>query len=245
MQDRRLIFHFRDFSMRQAPSGQRINTDSCTFGDALRPAGEIGQEPARCLDIGCGTGLLAIMMAAKFPDSQVTGIEPVADLAEIARENAAASPWHRRIEIHTSRLDELAASSKLQFDLIACNPPFFSSGPKSEDPIRAMARHDGTLGMNETVDGIATLLTPAGTAWILCPAKDQDAWISRFAGYDLNIAGIKVFTDHPEARPHACALGFMRIEINRAPLREEIFYRTGPGGDASPWMKDYRRRWHP
>lgn len=231
--------------MRQAPSGQRINTDSCVFGDLIMPRGPTESEPERCLDIGCGTGLLAIMMASKFPSACVTAIEPVDELAEIARENAAGCPWHLRIAVEAMRLQDLAAQSGHRFDLIACNPPFFSSGQKSADPIRAMARHNDTLTLQETATGIAALLTPGGTAWILCPAASREDWIAELSTHGLAIAAVIDLTDHPGAIPHASALAFVREGQKRGPSRQAIFYRTGPAGDPSPWMKDYRRRWHP
>lgn len=251
MQDRRLIFHFKEFSMRQAASGQRINTDSCVFGDCLRSLPDSAPPPTACLDIGCGTGLLAIMMAAKFPAAQVTGIEPAKAIAEIARENAASCPWQDRIVVETIRLQDFSGYAESEgYDLIACNPPFFQNSQLSADALRAIARHDVELTSEDVAKGIARLLSPVGTAWLLCTSADESVWIRQFEATGLMPAEIFRMRDHPDAKPHATAVGFLNSNAvipgkSQPTTVREITYRDRHGGEYSPWMQEYRKRWHP
>jgi tRNA1Val (adenine37-N6)-methyltransferase len=251
MQDRRLIFHFKEFSMRQADSGQRINTDSCVFGDCLRPLPESAPPPSTCLDIGCGTGLLAIMLAAKFPTAKITALEPATEIAAIARENAASCPWHDRIHVEIQRLQEFSCPEQSRgYDLIACNPPFFQNSQISSDTLRAIARHDVELSATDVGTGIARLLAPGGTAWLLCATADESQWIRIFEVAGLCQAKAIQMKDHPDAKAHATAIAFHHRGVNsknKTPpeVTDTITYRDAPGGGYSGWMQRYRQRWHP
>ncbi len=237
--------------MRQARTGQRINTDSCVFGDCLHPLLENATQPSHCLDIGCGTGILAIMMAAKFPRAKVLAIEPATEIAALAQENAAASPWHDRISVEVTRLQEFTAKNgNTQFDFIACNPPFFRDSQISTDPLRAMARHDTDLPVTVVATGIMKLLSHKGTVWILCPFEKELMWVEQFKQCGLVAAKINRLQDHPDATPHATAIGFIRKSDDFAirlesSIHQTISYREESGGAHSKWMKDYRKRWHP
>ncbi|MCX6126498.1 MAG: methyltransferase, partial [Proteobacteria bacterium] len=135
-------FEFRDFTMRQAASGQRLNTDSCVFGGIVG----LGLHPKRIIDIGTGTGIVALMLAARYPGVEILAVEPEVEIATIAVDNFKRSPWTEQLNVLTSRAQDLHESKCGQFDFITLNPPYFLHGTQSPDYLRAVARHAFSLG---------------------------------------------------------------------------------------------------
>jgi len=236
------FFEFKEFSMRQGRSGQRINTDSCVFGDLLE-----AKDPRATLDIGTGTGVLALMMAAKFPSTHITGIEINPEYAVLAAENFAGSPWASRLSLDVTAAQEFAKLAPGKFDLIACNPPFFSGSTRSRHPDRAMARHDDTLSPVELADVIRRILAPSGRVWILAAARDETKWIAALKeAMDLYVSERVELTDNPGAFPHAVALCLDRVrDGSPVVISRRIDYRQDRGGEKSPWMIGHRARWFP
>ncbi len=168
-------FHFRDFSMRQAPSGQRVNTDSCVFG-AL-----IGRDikPTRALDIGCGTGVLTLMLAARHPDVMMTAVEPELEIADVAQQNFTSTPWAGRIKLLTLKAQELDPEIHGRFDFVFCNPPYFQNSMISDDRLRMVARHNTSLSPDELYDSMIRVMTDDGSAWVSFPGDAAKLWMER------------------------------------------------------------------
>ncbi len=233
------IFQFKEFAMRQGSSGQRINTDSCAFADLVQC-----DFPERILDIGCGTGVLTLMMAQKFVQAHISAVEIDSGDAEIAAENFAASPWRERLAIENLSVQNFARGTLPTFDLIVCNPPFFKESTKSQNPARALARHDDQLPAADLSVVISKMLLPDGVAWLLCAAEEQARWVEAFEKEGLSLLQKTALADNPEAVPHGFVLSFSRA-VNYGVTEDRVNYRTGPGGGRSPWMADHRERWFP
>jgi tRNA1Val (adenine37-N6)-methyltransferase len=239
------FFEFREFTMRQGPSGQRINTDSCVFADIIE-----AESPRTTLDIGTGTGVIALMMAAKYPDAHVTAVEISEDYAAIARMNFAGSPWASRLALETSPVQDFARDATGKFDLIVCNPPFFSDSTKSGHPDRSLARHDDALPPPELANCVGCLTAPSGVAWILGAASDEGKWVGAMhtSARGMRLASRVEMADCPEAQPHAVALCFKRDGAEKAMpavTSRRIDYRQARGGERSAWMQGHRARWFP
>lgn len=239
------IFEFKEFSMRQGNSGQRINTDSCVFGDVI-----FAENPRTALDIGTGTGVLALMTAAKFPEVHVTAIEIHREYGETALANFAASPWASRMSLHIIKAQDFARDATGKFDLVICNPPFFSDSTKSRHPDRAMARHDVALPPAELANCIDCLAAPSGVAWILGTAGDEAKWVDAMheSAKEMSLTSRVELADCPQAMPHAIALCFKRAGDDTpasAVTCRRIDYRQARGGEKSAWMKNHRARWFP
>ncbi|NDE18659.1 methyltransferase domain-containing protein, partial [bacterium] len=205
----REIFEFKEFSMCQGRSGQRINTDSCAFGDIVD-----ADSPRQVIDIGCGSGVLALMMAKKFPEAHVHAVEFNKDVAAIAAENFSNCPWSGRIFLHQSSAQEFARVTPERFDLIVCNPPFFTGSTRSSNPERAMARHDDALPPMSLASVIQNILAPQGYVWILAAAGDETKWIDALQGR-LTLTENCELADNPRAIPHAVALCFTALGERR------------------------------
>gem|GEM_PF-1838643 len=240
------IFEFRDFSMRQAPSGQRINTDSCSFAALIGD----GQTPLRILDIGAGTGVVSLMLAVRFPTAKIVAIEPEPAIAAVLSENLAQSPWHERFEVHQCTVQDFNESVHGRFDFVACNPPYFHNSMLSVDLQRQVARHTTSLAPVDLYDAFVRLLSPNGTAWLSCPAPALESWISWGGEAGLSSHELVLLCDHPGASAHVAILAWsLSIPQQKLPPRfcepRKIFYRDGPSGSQSPWMRQFRETWYP
>ena len=151
-------FKFKKFTVFQGKCAMKVGTDGTLLG-AWADGGR------RILDIGTGTGLIAIMMAQRFPDAQVTGIDIVTSAVEQARENVKASPFADRITI----LEADVCQFEGQYDCIVSNPPFFEQSLTCPDTLRSQARHDTSLSYASLFKAVKSLLTEQGIFSLVVP----------------------------------------------------------------------------
>ena len=150
------MFRFKQFSVRQDRCPMKVGTDGVLLGAwaGVRPSDR------RMLDIGTGTGLIALMLAQRAPEASVTGVD-IDDVAQ-ARENGDASPWGDRVVFERCPVQEFRAPEP--FDLIVSNPPFFVDSLTCPDEGRTAARHAVHLPFDELRDAVLRLMAPAGDA---------------------------------------------------------------------------------
>jgi tRNA1Val (adenine37-N6)-methyltransferase len=161
-------FQFKGFTIRQDLCAMKVSSDSVLLGAWVETSG------ARLLDIGTGTGLLAIMMAQRNPQATVDAIDADLHACLQAAENAAASPFAARINVIHRTLDEYCrAADSLRYDLIISNPPYFATALKGPDPKRNAARHDDSLPLHSLIREAAGLLAPAGRIALILPAQRE------------------------------------------------------------------------
>ena len=142
------------------------------------------------LDIGTGTGLIALMAAQRSPHGTVTGVEIDSESAAQAGENVARSPFSRRIAIVASAFQDFARERGPQskFDVLLCNPPFFAHALKSPDAARATARHDDTLTLDELARWSAQLLAEDGTLSVVLPFDRRADMVTAAATHGLFVS---------------------------------------------------------
>ena len=156
-------FRFKQFSIRQDRAAMKVGTDSDLLG-ALAAGGE------HILDIGTGTGVLALMMAQRFPEAHVTAIDIDEGAVSDARDNFANSPFASRLTLHHTSLQDYIATSPL-YDSIVCNPPYFDKSLEAPDRSRTRARHTSSLPFRELIEGAYTLLHEDGTFSVILPPE--------------------------------------------------------------------------
>ncbi len=125
-----------------------------------------GCEPKSILDIGTGTGLISLMLAQRFREASVTGIDIQGPCIDQARDNVDASPFSTNVEIIETRLQDYQSHA---YDLIVCNPPFFNRSSRSGAADRNIARHDDSLPFHELVSCSRNLLADSGLFSIIIP----------------------------------------------------------------------------
>lgn len=157
----------------------KVGTDGILLG-AWAPLGKA----RRILDIGTGSGLIALMLAQRsHADCRIDAVELDKHAAQQARENAAASPWPRRVTIIESAIQGYQADP---YDLIVANPPYFVAGQSFRDPARAMARHTGALDSHALLAACDRLLAPDGQVALVVPTAMADEILCISADYDLH-----------------------------------------------------------
>lgn len=128
-------------------------------------------EAKNILDVGTGTGLIALMLAQRS-SAMITAIDIDQDAVFQARENTLNSPWKDRIALQSSSLQEFTANESATFDLIVSNPPYFVNSLKNPDKNRTTARHTDSLTHEELINGSLKLLSAEGRLCIILPVKE-------------------------------------------------------------------------
>ena len=156
------MFSFKQFTVHQDLCAMKVGTDGVLLGAWARVA-----HCRHILDIGTGTGLIALM-AAQRSDAHVEAIDLDDGAVQQATDNVAASPWADRIAVSKADVKAFPTPAVL-FDAILCNPPFFERSLKSPDAARTMARHTDTLTFDELARHAARLLAPEGEFSVVIP----------------------------------------------------------------------------
>lgn len=149
----------------------KVGTDGVLLGAwaGVRPSDR------RILDVGTGTGLIALMMAQRAPEALITGVD-VEEVSQ-ARENAAASPWGGRVAFVQCPVQEFAPDER--FDLIVSNPPFFVDSLTCPDEGRTTARHAVRLPFDQLRDAVVRLLAAEGRFAVILPTDEARAFYRR------------------------------------------------------------------
>lgn len=191
-------FQFKQFRVEQDACAMKVSTDACLLGAVAPVAGA-----ARMLDVGTGTGLLALMAAQRNPTAQIVAVELDAAAAAQAAANFGSSPWSGRLELHALPLADFAATRPAPFDHILCNPPFFRNSLRSPDAGRTTARHTApdSLTFDELARFAAAFLTPAGQLTVLLPPPEMQYFEREAAAAGLYPAARRVVHHRPGSKP--------------------------------------------
>lgn len=184
------IFRFRQFSIDQQHCAMKVGTDGVLLG-----AWAGVKAPSKILDIGTGSGLIALMLAQRFPAANIHAI----DLDELAVEqaliNVAASPYRERVQVFHASMAEWASAKWHQYDLIVCNPPYFKKGWPVNDPTRKKARDASFLPLEDLFNQSINLSSSEGILSIILPANrlSEVDGLSELAGWKIQ-RQLQVFT---------------------------------------------------
>jgi len=158
----KLPFRFKEFSVAQEKCAMKVNTDGVLLGAWADVDGA-----ETILDIGTGTGVIALMMAQRNTAAIIDAIDIDADAFAQAGENFPDSLWNERLYAHHISLQDYFPAKK--YDLIISNPPYFVDDFKTEDHQKNIAKHSLSLSYQELVSGINRLLSDAGSATLVLP----------------------------------------------------------------------------
>jgi tRNA1Val (adenine37-N6)-methyltransferase len=161
------MFRFKQFSVDQTGCAMKINTDGVLLGAVATT-----ESPSSVLDIGTGTGVIALMLAQRFADARVDAVEIDELAAKTAGNNFANSPFNDRMAIFPTSIraffDEHPGN---KYDLIVSNPPFFINSLESPKAKTTLAKHTDTDFFERLMNGITKHLSPNGACWLVLPVQ--------------------------------------------------------------------------
>lgn len=248
-------FRFKQFEIQQDRCAMKVGTDGVLLG-------AWAQGGRRILDIGSGTGLISLMMAQRFPEAEVVGIDMDADACGQARENVMASPFRDRVEIECCRLQDFGGASEAAeasgtaevlkadggasetaeglkaagvFDAIVSNPPFFVDSLKNPDSKRTMARHTDSLPFRDLFAGVKRLLSDDGVFSAIVPVEVVEQFVAEsciLGFYLIRKCGVKTVE---RKQPKRFMLSFAKHRIS--PYEEHVETMMDSHGNRSEWYR--------
>lgn len=220
-------FTFQKFTIHQDRCAMKVGTDGVLLG-AWAHGGK------RILDIGTGTGLVAIMMAQRFADAHVTAVEIDHNAALQACNNANCSPFASRIGIVETSIQNFEVHGTQLFDSIVSNPPFFTDSLKNPDSQRATARHADTLPYRDLFKAVKRLLAEDGEFSAIIPSNCLTSFIAE--AYLAHLVPIRrlVIRTTPRKQPKRLLVSFGHTSSESNTTNEEQCLMN-PDGSRSDW----------
>jgi tRNA1Val (adenine37-N6)-methyltransferase len=178
------MFRFKQFTIQQDRAAMKIGTDSVLLGAWADIAG-LGATPT-VLDIGTGTGVLALMLAQRLAaqastNFEIDAVEIDKNAAQEATENAANSPWAAHIQVFNTAIQAFQPQKK--YDVIISNPPYFNDSLGAKINVktteRRIARHTDALNYDDFLAAAERLLLPKGSIFLILPAPETDTFLAK------------------------------------------------------------------
>ncbi len=203
------MFQFKQFTIHQDKTAMKVGTDGVLLG-AWAP---IEGHPNAILDIGTGTGLIALMLAQKTSALQIDALEIDEDAYEQAVDNFENSPWSDRLFCFHAGLDEFLDEPEDEYDLIISNPPFYSEDYKTENEQRDLARFQDAMPFEDLVEAADLLLSENGIFAVILPFKEEAKFIALAHQWDLFPVKITRVKGTPTTEIKRSLLAFSRNGI--------------------------------
>ncbi len=205
-------FAFKQFKIDQSKCAMKVGTDAVLLGAWVNyPSAK------SILDIGTGTGIIALMLAQKI-GGKIDAIDIDESAYVQATENVNASKWKDRISIYHESLQEFARNRNSSYDLIVSNPPYFVDSSKALEESRTNARHTDLLPYKDLLEGVLKLLNTGGKFYAILPKKESELFCEMAAEQKLyltKLTRVITRTDKPEKRL------LMRFEFSPKPISED------------------------
>jgi tRNA1Val (adenine37-N6)-methyltransferase len=229
-------FCFKHFSVKQDRCAMKVGTDGVLLG-CWAEGGE------NILDIGTGTGLIAMMMAQRFPNARFDALEIDGLAAGQALENVVQSPFKERVFVikeslqeYSERIGEKSDSVEGKYDAIVSNPPYFINSLKNPNAERAKARHTDTLSYADLFSGVVRLLKADGVFSAIVPVECEESFCSEAFLRGLFLTRKYMVRTVERKMPKRCLLAFSK---QRSVVIDNMdVYLQNPDGSRSAWFNE-------
>ncbi len=227
-------FQFKQFTVRQSHAAMKVGTDGVLLG-----AWAHCHDAKKILDIGTGTGLIALMLAQRS-NAYIDALEIDAQAAAEAQQNVAASPWSNRITVINNSLQQFETAGS-KYDLIVSNPPYFQNSLQNPSQSKTAARHNSTLNPDELIKKSVALLHPMGSLEIIIPAEQLPQYETLAQNCQLHLNNILSVLPVPNAKPVRvlCRFSFQKYSPTIETLVIEDKGRHGYSDDYIALTKDF------
>jgi tRNA1Val (adenine37-N6)-methyltransferase len=226
-------FKFKQFTVFHDQCAMKVNTDGCLLGSWAA-----AKSPQSILDIGTGSGVIALMLAQKYPQAQVDGVEIENTCAKQCIANFTESPFADRLRCYCNAIQDF--ESDVKYDLIVSNPPYFQNNTPSPNKKRHQARHQMGLSLEELFRKTTSLLTTNGTFCLILPKDLRNAATEQASKTGLHQYEEITLRPLPNKPPHRVLLSFstrpcvymsdeLSIEIDRGHYSPDV----------TKWLKPY------
>ncbi|RHJ92484.1 tRNA1(Val) (adenine(37)-N6)-methyltransferase [Parabacteroides bouchesdurhonensis] len=161
-------FKFKKFTIWHDKCAMKVGTDGVLLGAWANVDGCVNM-----LDVGTGTGLIALMLAQRY-QANIDAIDIDMDACFQAKENIESSPFALQIDIHHISFLEYVTRTNKKYDLIVSNPPYFTDSLKCPDKKRTVARHTDSLVLSDLINGCCKLLSSGGRIALIVPFDKKE-----------------------------------------------------------------------
>jgi tRNA1Val (adenine37-N6)-methyltransferase len=215
------MFTFKQFSVEQDRCAMKIGTDGVLLG-AWTP---LKNNPFSILDIGTGTGIIALMLSQRSHAEQIDALEIDEDAYEQAVDNFENSPWSDRLFCFHAGLDEFVEEPEDEYDLIVSNPPFYTEDYKTENEQRDLARFADAMPFEDLIEAASLLLSENGIFSVIIPFKEEEKFMAIAKEYELYPVKITRVKGNPTSEIKRSLLAFTRDE-NTLISSDELIIET-------------------
>lgn len=211
-------FQFKQFSLEQDRCAMKIGTDGVLLG-AWAP---IAHQPYSILDIGTGTGIIALMLAQRSNAAQIDALEIEENAYEQATDNFENSPWNERLFCFHAGLDEFMEEPEDEYDLIVSNPPFYAEDYKTNDDQRDLARFQDALPFEDLIEAADLLLSENGILAVIIPFKEEERFLAIANEFELYPTHITRVKGTPTTEIKRSLLALSRNKIDNTTTNELV-----------------------
>ena len=173
-------FRFKEFAVSDTGCGMKLSSDAVVLGAYAKPP-----ESGKILDIGCGCGILTLMMAQQSKHAYIDALDIDEAACRTTTLNCNNSHWKDRISVHNGSLEAFCNTSAGGYDCIISNPPYFHNQLRSSESKTSLARHASELNYDSLCSGVAQLLLPSGLFWVIVPYSERSGLLNAALGSGL------------------------------------------------------------
>lgn len=205
------MFQFKQFSVDQSGCAMKINTDGVLLG-AIADT----NNPATILDIGTGTGVIALMLAQRFNIAKIDAVEIDVDAANTTARNFKGSPFTDHLNVYALDFENyFNRFPERKYDLIVSNPPFYIASLKSPGIKKTLAKHTDIDFFEKLIKSVSEHLTREGSFWLILPANIFETVVALAVGYVMYPNMIINIQSYPHSQPHRVILcfGFNKVLV--------------------------------
>ncbi|WP_339925966.1 methyltransferase [uncultured Cyclobacterium sp.] len=207
------FFQFKQFRIEQERCAMKVSTDAVVLGSLAA----LKSIPEAILDIGTGTGVLALMMAQKYPQATIDAVEIDQDAFEQATKNIASNKLGLNVNVKHQKFQHFAIAETQQYDLIITNPPYYSGQLQSSKQNINLARHEQGLNFTDLWAGIDRLLRDKGVLWLILPAYEMEAFIGLGIEKGFYVDSKTLLQDRETSKVHRVI-----ASLTRRPVQTEV-----------------------